>query len=75
MIPRLWTRVELVTIEPSMFSEKVWVERVKEFVLMMRSSDLLQLSLRKLCCIHDCLPARQVVRVERVAEVLILAEG
>ena len=52
MIPRLWNRVEGVTVEPSMLSEKVWVERVREFQPM-RISDLLQLTLRNFCCIHD----------------------
>ena len=32
MIPRLWTRVEGVTIEPSIMREKSWVERVRDFL-------------------------------------------
>ncbi len=42
MIPRLWTSVEGVTIEPSMLSEKSWVEWVGDFgpiMMMMMISD------------------------------------
>lgn len=66
--------VEGVMIEPSILSEEVWVEWVREFGPMMRISDLLQLSLRKFCCIHDFMCARQVMRAEWVAVVMFLEE-
>ena len=72
--PRLLTRVEGVTREPSMFSEKSWLERVRESGPMMSISDLLQLSLRKLCCIQVFISVRQVVRVEWVAAVMVGVE-
>ena len=31
MIPRLWTRVEGVAIEPSILREKSWVEPLRDF--------------------------------------------
>ena len=64
MILRFWTWVEGVMMEPSMLRVKVWAERVRCFGPIMSISDLLQLSLRKFCCIHDFISARQVVRVE-----------
>ena len=64
IMPRLRTRVEGVTMEPSMFSEKFWVERVRESGPNMMISDLLQLSLRKFCCIHCLTSVRQAVSVE-----------
>ena len=42
MMPRLRTWLEGVTVKPSMLSENVWVERVRDFGPMMRISDLLQ---------------------------------
>ena len=62
--PRLRTRVEVVTVEPSMLRVKFWVERVRVSGPMIKISDLLQLSLRKLFCIHVLMSVRQVVRVE-----------
>jgi len=41
---------------------------------MMSISDLLQLSVRKFCCIHNVISERQVVRVEWVTEVMVLEE-
>ena len=41
---------------------------------MMRISDLLQFSLRKLCCIHVSSSARQVMRVHWVAAERVLVE-
>ena len=73
MIPRLQTWVEGVMMEPSMLREKVWAERVR-CLGPISITDLLQLSLRKFCCIHDFISARQVVRVERVTEVMVLEE-
>lgn len=64
MIPRLRTWVEGVMVEPSMLREKVWAEWVRCFGPIMSISDLLQLSLRKFCCIQDLISARQMVRVE-----------
>ena len=61
MIPRLGTWVEGVTMERSILSEKSWVDRVRELGPMMIISDLLQLSLRKLFCIHILTSVRQVV--------------
>ena len=66
--------LEGVTMEPSIFKEKVWVERVREFGPMMSISDLLELSLRKFSCIHDFISVRQEVRVEWVTEVMVLEE-
>ena len=71
MIPRLRTWVEGVMMEPSMLREKVWAERGRCLGLIMSISDLLQLSLRKFCCIHDFISVRQVVRVECVTEMFI----
>ena len=53
---------------------EVWAERVRCFGPIIRISDLLQLSLRKFCCIHDFISARQVVREEWVTEVMVLQE-
>ena len=39
MIPRLRTWAEGVTMEPSMWSKKGWVEWVREFGPMIRVSD------------------------------------
>lgn len=64
MIPRLRIWVEGVMMEPSMLREKVWAERMRCLGPIMSISDLLQLSLRKLCCIQDLISARQMVRVE-----------
>ena len=72
MIPRLRTRVEGVTVEPSILREKSWVERMRDFGPMMRISDLLQFSLRKLCCIQVLTSVRQVVRVQWVAAEMVL---
>lgn len=41
---------------------------------VMRSSDLLQLSLRKLLVIHDFIAVKQLVMVETVAGVRVLEE-
>ena len=57
-------------MEPSMFSEKSWVERVRESGPMMIISDLLQLSFRRFCCIQVFISVRQVERVEWVAAVM-----
>ena len=57
-----------------MFREKVWDERVRELGPMMSNSDLLQLSLRKFCSIHDFISVRPVVIVEVVTEVMVLEE-
>ena len=59
-------------MEPSILSEKSWVGRVREFGPMMRISDLLQFSLRKLCFIHVLASVRQVVRVQWVAAEVVL---
>lgn len=40
---------------------------MRDLRLMMTMSDFSQLTLRKLHCIKDCISARQLVRVERVA--------
>ena len=55
-----------------MVMEKLWVERVRESGPMMRISDLLQFSLRKLVSIQDLMSDRQVVRVECVVGVMAL---
>ena len=47
---------------------------VSDFGPMMIMSDLSQLSLRKLICIHDLMSVRQLVRVECVAVVMDLVE-
>ena len=57
-----------------MMREKVWAEWVRELGPMMGISDLLQLSLRKFCCIYDFISVRQVVRVEWVTEVMVLED-
>ena len=62
MTPRLRTWVEGVMMEPSMLRKKVWAERERCFGPIISISDLLQLSLRKFCCILDFISARQVVR-------------
>ena len=51
-------------VEPSKLREQVWAERVRCLGPIMSISDLLQFSLRKCCCIHDFISARQMVRVE-----------
>ena len=61
-------------MEPSMLREKVCAERVRCFGPIISISDLLQLILRKFCCIHDFISARQVVREEWVTEVMVLQE-
>ena len=53
MIPRLRMWLEVLTRDPSMVSEKSWVERVRESGPMMIISDLLQLSFRKFFCTQD----------------------
>ena len=53
-------------MEPSMVREKSWVERVSEFGPMIISSDLSQLSFRKLSCIHILMSVRQVLSWECV---------
>ena len=57
-------RVEGVTVDPSMQSEKSCVELVRELGPIMMISDLLQLSFRKFFCIHVFISVRQAVRVE-----------
>ena len=74
MIPRLRAWVEGVMVEPSMLREKVWAEWVRCLGPIMSISDLLQLSLRTFCCIHDFISARQMVRVEWVTEVTVLGD-
>ena len=64
MMPRFRTRVEGVTMDPSILSEKSVVERVREVGPMMMISDLLQFSLRKFFCIHVLISVRQAVRAE-----------
>ena len=61
-------------MEPSMFSETSWVEQMRELGPMMMIYDLLQLSLRKLFCIHVFISVRQAVRVEWVVVVMVLVE-
>ena len=60
--------------EPSMLSEKSWVERVRESGPMMIISDLLQLSFKKLFCIQVLSSVRHAVMVEWVAAVMVLVE-
>ena len=74
MMPRLRTRVEGVTMEPSMSREKSCVELVSEFGPMIMISDLLQFSFRKLFFIQDLTWLRQAVRVECVVGVMVLVE-
>ena len=47
----------------------VWV---RESGPVMRTSDLLELSLRKLCCIQVLMSVKQLERVERVEAVMVL---
>ena len=61
-------------MEPSILSEKSWVERVREFRPMLRIFDLLQFNLRKLCCIQVWTSVRQVVWVQWVAAEMVLVE-
>ena len=50
--PRLQIFVDAGIEEPSMQTEKFWQDLMRDFWSMMRISDLSQLSLRKLACIH-----------------------
>lgn len=74
MTPRFRTRGEGVTVCPSMQSEMSWVEGRRDLGPMMMISDLLQLSLRKLLFIQVFIAERQVVRVERMAGVMVAVE-
>ena len=72
MTPRLRTLVEGVTVEPSIFMDMFWVERVRVSGPMMRISDLLQLSFKKFFCIQVLTSVRQVVMVDKVVGVMVL---
>lgn len=68
----MWVDVE--TVDLSMESEKSGQVEMRDFGPMMRSSDLLQLSLRKFVCIQEFISVRQFVRVDWEAAVMDVVE-
>lgn len=63
-----------MTERPSIGRVKSCKEGRRDLGPVMRSSDLLQLSLRKLLVIHDFIAVKQLVMVETVAGVRVLEE-
>ena len=70
IMPRFLTRGEGVTDRPSMQSEKFWEVGMMVFGPKIIISVLLQLSLRKMWSIQVLMSVRQLVRLDRMAEVM-----
>ena len=69
------TWVKKVTVEPSTLREKVWVERVTSESVGADDEDFRFIAVEfEEVLLHPCLSVRQVVRVEWVAEVMVLEE-